>query len=164
MTAGDMEFQEETEDTMRGRFLTFAVGDGVFGIEIRYVTEIIGMQPINCLPEVPEYIKGIINLRGKIIPVVDMRLKLKKEEAGYTDRTCIVVVETGESSAGLIVDSVAEVIVIQDQDIVPPPDVQSDTGGRYLSGVGKVDAGVVLLLDCKLLFRNAEIEDIRMEG
>jgi purine-binding chemotaxis protein CheW len=152
VTAEKMDFQEETEDTMRGRFLTFAVGEEIFGIEIRYVTEIIGMQPINCLPEVPEYVKGIINLRGKIIPVIDMRLKLKKEELGYTDRTCIVVVETGESTAGLIVDSVAEVMVVQDQDIVPPPDVQSETGNRYISGIGKAGDKVILFLDCEKLF------------
>lgn len=165
MTAERTDFLEETEeDTMRGRFLTFAVGEEIFGIEIRYVTEIIGIQPINCLPEVPEYIKGIINLRGKIIPVIDMRLKLKKAEQGYTDRTCIVVVETNENSAGLIVDRVAEVIVIQDENIVPPPDVQSDTGSRYLSGIGKVDGGVVLFLDCELLFRDTKIKDIKVEG
>jgi purine-binding chemotaxis protein CheW len=164
VTAERTDFLKETEeDTMRGRFLTFAVGEEIFGIEIRYVTEIIGIQPINCLPEVPEYIKGIINLRGKIIPVIDMRLKLKKAEQDYTDRTCIVVVETGENSAGLIVDRVSEVMVIQDENIVPPPNLRSDTGSRYLSGIGKVDGGVVLFLDCELLFRDTKIKDINLE-
>jgi purine-binding chemotaxis protein CheW len=136
---------EETEDTQHGRFLTFALGEEVFGIEIRFVTEIIGMQPITPLPEVPNFIKGIINLRGKIIPVVDVRLKFEKETVAYNDRTCIIVVETNEITVGLIVDKVAEVLMIEDENI---------------AGIGKDGEDVKLLLSCEKLFSDEEVRVI----
>ncbi len=157
----------ETEDTQRGRFLTFALGEEEYGIEIRYVTEIIGMQEINTLPEVPDYIKGIVNLRGKIIPVIDVRLKFKKDPIGYTDRTCIIVVETEDFSVGLIVDSVSEVISIDDESIAPPPDTRTGIQNRYIQGIGRVDDRIKLLLDCEKLFLEDEIQaisDMKMEG
>jgi len=150
------EILEEQEDTQHGRFLTFALGDEVFGIEIRYVTEIIGMQPVTKLPEVPDFIKGIINLRGKIIPVIDVRLKFKKNAVEYNDRTCIIVIETSDLCVGLIVDNVAEVIAIEDENIVPPPDSRSGVQNRYISGIGKVGNEVKLLLDCEMLFKEEE--------
>ena len=152
---GELE-EEQQEDIMRGRFITFAVDRETYGIEIRYVTEIVGIQPINSLPEVPEYIKGVINLRGKIIPVVDMRLKFKKEPIAYNDRTCIIVIDTREISAGLIVDEVAEVIAIDDEDISPPPKQGTGANCRYLWGIGKVGSEVKLLLDCEKLFTESE--------
>ena len=147
-------------DTMRGRYLTFALGEEVFGIGIRYVTEIIGMQPVNAIPEAPDYIKGIINLRGRIIPVIDMRLKFRKPAVAYTDRTCIIVIETASFTVGLIVDRVAEVLTMGDGDIVPPPNAWAGAGKRYLSGIGKVDGQVKLLLDCEQLFTVEESNDI----
>jgi len=155
---------EEKEDTLRGRFITFAVGRETYGIEIRYVTEIVGIQPINGLPEVPEHIKGIINLRGKIIPVVDMRLKFKKEPMEYNDRTCIIVIDTEDISAGLIVDEVAEVIAIDDGDISPPPSCGAGTNCRYLSGIGKAGDEVKLLLDCRALFDSEEADMLRQNA
>ena len=116
----------QEEDTQHGRFLTFALGKEVYGMEIKYVTEIIGMQGITVVPEVPIFVKGIINLRGKIIPVIDVRLKFKKEAIPYGDRTCIVVIDIDEVSVGLIVDLVTEVLTIPDEDIAPPP--SSKTG------------------------------------
>lgn len=153
ITAGE----EQNEDTLRGRFITFAVDRETYGIEIRYVTEIVGIQPINTLPETPEHIKGIINLRGKIIPVVDMRIKFKKEPLAYNDRTCIIVIDTGDIFAGLIVDEVAEVIAIEDENISPPPKNGTGADCRYLSGIGKVGSEVKLLLDCEKLFNHIEI-------
>jgi purine-binding chemotaxis protein CheW len=157
------EFYQEQEDTMRGRFITFAVDRETYGIEIRYVTEIVGIQPINSLPEVPEHIKGVINLRGKIIPVVDMRLKFKKEPVPYNDRTCIIVIDTQEISAGLIVDEVAEVISIDEQNISPPPSSGTGANCRYLSGIGKVGSEVKLLLDCEQLFQSEETQILKQE-
>lgn len=139
------------EDTQQGRYLTFNLGEEVFGLEIRYVTEIIGMQPITKVPEVPSFIKGIINLRGKIIPVIDMRIKFRKEPISYTDRTCIIVIDTQEIMVGLIVDSVAEVINIAEENIVPPPDQKTGMDNKYIQGIGKVDDDVKLLLDCESL-------------
>jgi len=148
--------EAQQEDTMRGRFITFAVDREMYGIEIRYVTEIVGIQPINRLPETPEHIKGIINLRGKIIPVVDMRLKFKREPAAYNDRTCIIVIDIQDISAGLIVDEVAEVIAIDDESISPPPERETGANSRYLSGIGTVGDAVKLLLDCEKLFSGEE--------
>ena len=151
---------EEMEDTQRGRFLTFALGAEEYGIEIRYVTEIIGIQEINNLPEVPDYIKGIVNLRGKIIPVIDVRLRFKKDPIDYTDRTCIIVIDTDDLSVGLIVDSVSEVVSIGDEDISPPPDTRTGIQNRYIQGIGRVDDRIKLLLNCEKLFLDDEIQAI----
>ena len=162
---GELTAEEiQNEDTMRGRFITFAVGREMYAIEIRYVTEIVGIQPINSLPETPDHIRGVINLRGKIIPVVDMRLKFKKEPMAYNDRTCIVVIDTREITAGLIVDEVSEVLAIDDGGISPPPKHGTGANCRYLSGIGKVGSEVKLLLDCEALFQEEEariLSDIR---
>jgi purine-binding chemotaxis protein CheW len=161
LTTDHAELNHELEDTQHGRYLTFALGDEDFGIEIKFVTEIVGLQPITQMPDVPEYIKGIINLRGRIIPVVDVRLKFKKDPAEYTDRTCIIVIDIGElNAAGLIVDNVAEVIGIDDQNISPPPVMGVGVQNRYLMGIGKVDEKVKLLLDCRKLFSENETQDL----
>lgn len=152
------EFNEVLEDTQHGRFLTFMVGEEAFGIEIKYVTEIIGLQPITRLPETAPHIKGIINLRGKIIPVIDVRLKFKKEPIDYSDRTCIIVIDTSDRCVGLIVDNVAEVLRIEDEDIVPPPEQKTGVQNSYLKGIGKVGDQVKLLLDCELLFTDNDVQ------
>lgn len=141
---------EEWEDTQQGRFLTFIVDGEALGVEIGYVKEIIGIQPIAHLPDTPDYVKGVINLRGKIIPVIDMRLKFRKEPEEYTDRTCVIVVETGARNAGLIVDQVTEVLRIEQNDIVPPPEQSAGSSG-YVKGIGKADGQVKLLLDTEKL-------------
>jgi purine-binding chemotaxis protein CheW len=160
MSEAIKEEMEEEEDTLKGRFLTFSLESQVFGIEIKYVTEIIGIQPITEMPEVPAYVKGIINLRGKIIPVIDVRLKFQKEPVEYNDRTCIVVVDIENISVGLIVDNVAEVMTIGDENIVPPPDYKIGFQNRYIKGIGKVGTDVKLLLDCNRLLGEDEIEDL----
>ncbi len=106
------EAMELEEDSQKGKFLTFVLDKEEYGLEIRYVTEIIGLQVITLVPELPDYVKGIINLRGKIIPVIDVRMRFKKAMREYDDRTCIVVVEIKNISVGLIVDTVAEVLTI----------------------------------------------------
>ncbi len=150
---------EEEEDTQKGRFLTFQIHSEVYGIEIKYVTEIIGIQPITQVPELPNYIKGIINLRGKIIPVMDVRLRFRKEGVEYTDRTCVIVVDIGLISIGLIVDRVSEVLSIPDEEIVPPPDVRQG-GNKYIKGIGKVGEEVKLLLDCDKLLNEQEVDQL----
>ncbi len=144
------------EDTQHGRFLTFALGSEVFGLEIRHVTQIVGVLPITPIPETPEFVKGVINLRGKILPVIDMRLKFKKTPIAYDDRTCIIIVDIKDVSVGLIVDNVAEVLTIADEDIAPPPQYSSGSQNRYIKGVGKVGSDVKLLLDCERLFNEGE--------
>ncbi|AZN39476.1 purine-binding chemotaxis protein CheW [Paenibacillus albus] len=155
----DLASVEQEEDTQKGKFLTFQIGNETYGIEIRFVTEIIGLQPITEVPELPEYIKGIINLRGKIIPVMDVRLRFGKPFREYNDRTCVVVVDCGNLAVGLIVDSVAEVLTIADEDIVPPPDV-SRGRNKYIKGIGKVAGEVKLLLDCNRLLLEDMIEEL----
>lgn len=151
----------EEEDTQHGRYLTFALSAEVFGLEIKYVTEIVGMQTITPLPETPEYVKGIINLRGKIIPVIDVRLKFKKEPIDYNDRTCIIVIEIADTTVGLIVDNVAEVLAINDEAIAPPPDHRTGAQNRYIAGIGKVSNLVVLLISCEKLFEEDEIHILK---
>ncbi|NLZ48005.1 MAG: purine-binding chemotaxis protein CheW [Clostridiales bacterium] len=151
---------EMEEDTQKGRYLTFSLGKESYGIEIKYVTEIIGIQTITEVPELPEYVKGIINLRGKIIPVIDMRLRFKKEPIDYNDRTCVIVVDINEISVGLIVDSVSEVLTIGDENITDPPQLNKGSSNRYIKNIGKVGESVKLLLDCEKLLSEEEIEDL----
>lgn len=142
---------KKREDTQHGRYLTFSLDKEDYGIEIKRVTEIICMQRINKLPEVPAYIKGVINLRGKIIPVVDVRLRFGKEPLDYADRTCIIVIEGGDSFVGLIVDDVAEVMRINDEQIVPPPDIQGGTKNKFIKAIGRIDDRIKLIIDCEKL-------------
>lgn len=151
------ELYEQEEDTQKDKFLTFLLGNEFYGIEIRYVTEIIGIQPITEVPELPEYIRGIINLRGKIIPVMDVRLRFKKPFMEYNDRTCVIVIDIEDLSVGMIVDSVSEVITISEADIVPPPDIRK-TGNRYIKGIGKAGSEVKLLLDCEKLLNEDDTD------
>jgi purine-binding chemotaxis protein CheW len=151
---------ELEEDTQKGKFLTFILGAESYGIEIRYVTEIIGIQPVTEVPELPDYIRGIINLRGKIIPVMDVRLRFKKPFREYNDRTCVIVVDISEISIGLIVDSVSEVITINEGEIVPPPEVSKGLSNRYIKGIGKVGNDVKLILDCNKLLNEDEIANL----
>jgi purine-binding chemotaxis protein CheW len=156
--ASNLEYEDEFEDTQKGKFLTFSLGKEDYGIEITYVTEIIGIQSITQVPELPDYVKGIINLRGKIIPVIDVRLRFRKPAAEYNDRTCIIVVDIKDVSVGLIVDTVAEVMSIADTDIVPPPDGRTGFHNRYIKGIGKVNNEVKLILECKKLLSDDEID------
>ncbi len=154
------EVMETSEDTQKGKFLTFSVGKESYGIEIKFVTEIIGIQDITEVPELPDYVAGIINLRGKIIPVIDVRIRFKKKTKEYNDRTCIVVIDIKETSVGLIVDNVSEVINIDDSNIVPPPNIKSGFHNGYVRGIGKVENEVKLLLDCDKLLNDEEVQAI----
>ena len=109
------------EDTQKGKFMVFQTGKESYGISISYVNEIVGMQPITAIPEVEDYIKGLINLRGRIIPVIDVRIRFKMEPVEYTDRTCIMIINVKSTTIGLIIEKIAEVDTIMDDDIVPPP-------------------------------------------
>jgi purine-binding chemotaxis protein CheW len=151
---------EEEEDTQKGRYLTFSLDRESYGIEIKYVTEIIGIQTITKIPEVPEYVKGIINLRGKIIPVMDVRLRFMKEPKEYNDRTCIIVIDILDLSIGLIVDNISEVLTIPDQDIINPPHRNTGFSNRYIKQIGKVGNDVKLLLDCEMLLKEDDRESL----
>ncbi|WP_010251101.1 chemotaxis protein CheW [Acetivibrio cellulolyticus] len=148
------------EDTQKDKYLTFVLGREEYGIGINYVTEIVGIQSITQIPELPDYVKGIINLRGKIIPVIDVRLRFGKEVREYTDRTCTIVIEVKDITVGLIVDAVAEVSAITEKNIVPPPQLSRGYHQKYIKGIGKVGDTVKLLLDCDRLLSDDEVEDL----
>lgn len=144
------------EDTLKGKYLFFYLGKEQYGIEICHITEIIGIQPITLIPNMPEYVKGVINLRGKIIPVMDVRLLLRKESREYDERTCIIVLSINDVSIGLIVDNVSEVITIADEDIAPPPDMNKG-GGTFIKGICKADGDVKMLLDCQKILTEEDV-------
>jgi len=155
----DSELEIE-EDTQKDKYLIFTIDKEKYGIEIKYVIEIIGIQNITKIPELDDYKKGIISLRGKIIPVVDVRLRFKKPMMEYDDRTCIIVVDVGELTVGLIVDRVSEVVNISEDQVALPPSTSMNTRNKYIKGIGKIGEGVRLLIDCNKLL-NDEKEIIR---
>lgn len=147
-------------DTQKDKYLVFSLGKEDYAIEIKHVMEIIGIQTITDIPEMPHYVKGIINLRGKIIPVIDVRLRFKKEWKEYHDRTCIIVVEVKEMSIGLIVDSVSEVISIGENNISLPPQIKKDGSNRFIKGVAKVNEQVKLIINCEELLSDDYLNTI----
>lgn len=156
MSERTMKLEQAEEDTQKGRYLTFTLDNETYGIEILHVIEIIGIQAITLIPEMPDYIKGIINLRGKIIPLMDVRIRFKKPEKEYNDRTCVIVVDIEQMSVGLIVDRVSEVLTIAEDSIVEPPQMNMGYPNRYLKKIGKVGSEVKLLLDCTKLLTEEE--------
>lgn len=147
------------EDTQKGKYMTFRSGNEYFAIGIQYVNEIIGFQKITVIPETADYIKGLINLRGKIIPVIDVRLRFKQPPFEYNDRTCIIVINVKSTVVGLIVETIAEVVTIEDDDILPPPSIGrgDKIQNKYVYGIGKVGDSVKLLLDPDKLLNDEDI-------
>lgn len=135
-----------TEDKQVPMFLTFALDSQVYGVPLERVLEIIGMMPITPIPETPPYVKGVINLRGKVIPVIDARIRFRLPAKPYEARTCIIVVLTGGWSVGVVVDTVSDVVAIPPETTEPAPPV-TVSGDHYLGGLGKVGEEVRLLLD-----------------
>lgn len=146
----DFGTEAESEDTLHGKYLVFKVGNEDFGIEIRNVIEIVGIQKINEVPDLPGYMKGVINLRGRVIPVMDIRSRFHMSDREYDERTCIIVVQFDEETSGLIIDQVREVTEIADDQIEPPP-VRTGGAGQYVKGIGKVNDEVKILLDIQRL-------------
>ena len=151
-------------DTQEGKYMTFKSGSEYFGLEIQYVQQIIQFQAITKIPETEDYIKGLINLRGKIVPVVDVRVRFKQGECEYTDKTCILVITVKDTTVGLIVEQIAEVAEIQKENILPPPTIgRNDKGhNKYVYGIGKVGTSVKLLLDPEKLLYDEENVDAAM--
>jgi purine-binding chemotaxis protein CheW len=134
-----------------GKYLTFSLAGEEYGIGILRVKEIIGMMPVTAVPRTPKFVKGVINLRGKVIPVINLRMKFEMEEIASTDRTCIIVVEiagqTGPILIGIVVDSVSEVLNIKGSDIEDTPTFGAKLDTDYILGMAKVNGGVKILLD-----------------
>lgn len=144
-----------------GKYLTFSIADEEYGVSILKIKEIIGMMPITTVPQTPEFIKGVINLRGKVIPVVDLRLKFGMDAIDYTERTCIIVVEidgsTGTVQIGIVVDSVSEVLSIKGDDIEETPTFGAKLNTDYILGMAKMEGGVKILLDIDRVLSTQEV-------
>lgn len=144
----DDEYDEhDDEDGMKDRFLSFQVADEEYGIEIKFVTEIVGIQKIASVPEMPEYIKGVINLRGQVIPVMDVRIRFQMKPLDYNERTCVIVVNLNDNFVGLVVDAVKEVASLPQDSISDAPRVAKSRSAQYIKGIGKIGEEVKILLD-----------------
>ena len=143
-----------------GKYLTFTLAEEEYGIGILKIKEIIGMMPITTVPQTPEFVKGVINLRGKVIPVIDLRLRFGMGEIDYTERTCIIVVEidgqVGTVLIGIVVDSVSEVLNVKGDDIEDTPTFGTKLDTEYILGMAKMEGGVKILLDIDQVLSSKE--------
>ncbi|MEZ4525990.1 MAG: chemotaxis protein CheW [Desulfobacterales bacterium] len=149
----DLYEDEDDEDTMKDKYLTFRLGKEVYGIEICHVIEIVGIQKITEVPDMPDYVRGVINLRGQVIPVMDVRTRFRMAQEEYNERTCVIVARIGDTDIGLVVDRVEEVADIPGENLSPAPKVGKGTKNRYIKGLGKIGEEVKIILDVsRLLF------------
>ena len=146
-------------DDLTGRFLTFYIEDVLYSLPLSHVIEIIGIQHITHIPHVPHYIKGIVNLRGKVVPISDVRLKFGQPERPYDDKTCIVIVLINDMNVGLIVDSVAEVVTLEKSNTAPQPLTEKRAGENYLDSISTVNGKAIMNIDCMKFF-HTDIADI----
>ena len=152
--------EEEDEDTQKDKYLTFRLGNEDYGLEISHITEIISIQKITDVPDLPAFVKGVINLRGQVIPTLDLRLRFGLASKDYDERTCIIITKMQDTPVGIIVDTVNEVLDIPPQDISPPPAVQKGTAHRFIQGLGRCNDSVKILLNAEKLLHDDELEDI----
>ncbi|MDL2258486.1 chemotaxis protein CheW [Eubacteriales bacterium OttesenSCG-928-K08] len=143
-------------ETSNDMFLVFTIEQQNYAIEIEYVTEIIEVLPIVRVPNLPACLKGVVNIRGAVIPVMDARLRFGLEEREHDERTCIIVIESDNIALGLIVDSVKEVLTISEEDRMLPPTGLKNAQSRYTKGVGRMGEAITLLLDCGRLMDIAQ--------
>ncbi len=152
---------EGVESGREGKYLTFTLADEEYGIGILKIKEIIGMLPVTMVPKTPEFLKGVINLRGKVIPVVDLRLRFGMERIDYTERTCIIVVEiTGEAGMvqmGIVVDAVSEVLSIKAEEIEDTPNFGTRLESDFILGMAKKEGGVKILLNIDRVLNAQEV-------
>ena len=151
----------EAISAVEGKYLTFSLAGEEYGIGILKIKEIIGMMPITRVPRTPDFIKGVINLRGKVIPVTDLRLRFGMEPGEYTERTCIIVVEIQGSAnmqlIGIVVDAVSEVLNVSLDDIEQTPAFGTRLNTEYILGMAKMEGGVKILLDIDTVLNTKEL-------
>jgi len=150
----------DAEDTQKDKYLTFHLAGEDYGIEIQYVIEIIGIQNITDVPDMPTFIRGVINLRGKVIPIMDVRARFGIEARDYDDRTCIIVVNINSTEVGLVVDEVSEVADIPESNVEPAPRTHKNSEESYIQGMGKINTDVKILLDVHKLLFSGEMQDL----
>jgi purine-binding chemotaxis protein CheW len=152
------------DEIKAGKYLTFKLAEEDYGISLLKVREIIGMMPITSVPRTPDFVKGVINLRGKVIPVTDLRLRFGMTESAYTDRTCIIVVEVkGTDSTlqtGIVVDAVTEVLPVKAEEIEPTPEFGAKVDTHYILGMANLDGAVKILLDIDRVLTTEEIAEL----
>lgn len=134
-------------DTINNKYLLFKVGDEEFGIEIAFVQEIINVVPITQVPNSPDFVKGIINLRGDIVPIIEVRTRFMMPPQEYDDLTCIIVIEKQDEKIGLVVDEVHEVKYIGKKNISPPPSTKLSFSNQFVKSLGHIDEKVILLIE-----------------
>lgn len=161
---GRAEAVEEERTGNIGKYLTFALGDEEFGLEILKVREIIGLMDITQVPRMPDFVRGVINLRGKVIPTIDLRRKFNMEEREDTLETCVIVVFLGDMLMGVIVDRVSEVLDLPEADIEGTPDFGVSIDTSFIKGVGKAGEKVVILLDIDKVLTEREAEKVTETG
>jgi len=144
-------------DPRAGKYLTFFLASEEYGVEILKVQEIIGRMPITPVPLTSKYILGVINLRGKIHPIMDLKIKFGMDQSEITDETCIIVIKTASLMMGILVDKVSEVVNVASGDIEDTPSFGADVNTEYLLGVGKTGGKVRLLLDIEKVITAADI-------
>ncbi len=164
MTQTTMQKTEQDENLARlaGKYLTFLLGEESYGLEILKVQEIIGMQSITRIPRTPDYVKGVINLRGKVIPVIDLRLRFGMETAEVSRKTCIIVVQVAKAETsvtmGIVVDEVSEVLEISAEEIEPAPGFGTQVETSFILGMAKTENAVKILLDIDKIMSEGEME------
>lgn len=135
--------------------LSFNVGDATYAIEIKYIKEIIEVEQITLVPKIPSHIKGVINLRGKVVPVISIRKRFEIEEIPFDSRTCIIVLEFEDGEqVGIIVDRVQEVVDVKSSDISQTPDSKNVNANRYIKSIVHFENNVILLIDCNKLIND----------
>jgi len=144
----------------KNQFVRFKVGKESFGVDIGRVQEIVTVPEITKVPDTPEYLEGIINLRGKIISVMDLRKRLNLNNSNNNRKNRILVTEMGGRTMGLIVDEVSEVLRLNPDSIEPPPEIINTAGAQYITGVGKMQDGIVLLLDLEKVLSPEELSAV----
>jgi len=164
-TAEKMDQAVKAMADKEGKYLTFTLAEEEYGIGILKIKEIIGMMPITTIPQTPEFVKGVINLRGKVIPVVDLRLRFGMGSIDYTERTCIIVVEidaqAGTVMIGIVVDAVSEVLNIKGEDIEDTPTFGTKLNTEYILGMAKMEGSVKILLDIGRVLTGEEIATLK---
>jgi len=158
----------QTADGREGKYLTFTLAGEEYGIGILKIREIIGMMPITSVPQAPDFVKGVINLRGKVISVIDLRLRFGMPAMDYTERTCIIVVQIDLQATtlniGIVVDSVSEVLNITGGNIENTPAFGTQLNTDYILGMAKIEGGVKILLDIDRVLSTQEIENLEKKA
>lgn len=147
----------EQGDGVRREFLSFRLGEEEYGVDILKVQEIRSYDSVTRLPEAPDYIKGVINLRGTIVPVVDLRLKLKLEQAEYDKHTVMIILNMADKVIGMIVDGVSDVLTLAQSQIRPPPEFSGVLDTRYITGLGAIDDRMLILVDIECLMSASDM-------